>query len=202
MADFIVTGTGRCGTAHCLRVLKLLGVPSSHETFFNADRRTFDESDRKAYAEYPSNDISLFAAPFLRAAGVPAIHLVRDPVACVNSLLHLRLPLSCDHPLCEFIRRSIAPEGECEEELWVDYWEKWNRLCADAATLTVRVESLSNGEVSEESLTSLVGAPGFVQQWRTLGITKNRIHQVNEVLVPDRLLPRLRRAGEAYGYGT
>lgn len=73
-------------------------------------------------------------------------------------------------------------------------------MCARSATLTLRVEVLSSGEVDEDRLASILGVPGFVQKWQELGVTKNRIHAVDTMRVPPSLLERLERAGERYGY--
>jgi len=79
-----------------------------------------------------------------------------------------------------------------------DYWEKWNQMCADAATFTVRVEALSKGAVSDAFLAPIIGQTGFVSAWQKLGKTPNRFHEVTSNLVPPHLIERLRRAGEAY----
>jgi hypothetical protein len=199
MADFVVTGTGRCGTAHCWRVLTRMGVPAAHEQFFSLDRRSFDDSDRVAYDAFPTNDVALMAAPFLRQLAKPSIHIVRDPVETVNSFLHLQLPQS-GHEITDFINHWVNLEGDSMEERWADYWEKWNRMCADEATCTVQIEALSNGTVSDAFFAPIVGVDGFVQTWRQMGKTVNRYHQVTANLVSPRIVERLRRAGEVYGY--
>lgn len=175
-----------------------MGVPAAHEQFFSLDRRSFDDSDRRAYDQWPTNDVALMAAPFLRELGKPAIHLVRDPVETVNSFLHMRIPVG--HEITGFINHWVTLEGETEAERWVDYWEKWNRMCANEATFTVQIEALSKGEVSDAFLAPIVGAPGFVPAWQRVGKTVNRHHEVTANLVPPQLIDRLRRAGEAYGY--
>jgi len=178
-----------------------MGVPATHERFFSLDRRSFDDDDRRAYDGFPTNDVALMAAPFLRQLGKPSIHIVRDPVETVNSFLHLRLPRT-GHEITDFINHWVTLEGETDEERWADYWEKWNRICADEATFTVQVEALSKGEVSDAFLAPIVGASGFVPTWQLMGRTVNRYHQVTENLVPPRVIERLRRAGEAYGYSV
>ena len=200
MADFVVTGTGRCGTAHCWRVLTHMGIPAAHERFFELNRRSFDATDRLAYEQYPTNDVALMAAPFLHELSMPSLHIVRDPVETVNSFLHLQLPMKSSHPITDFINYWVELEGGSNEELWVDYWEKWNCLCAEAATFTVRVEDLSGGAVTDAFLAPIIGASGFATTWQSLGMTPNRVHDVSSTIVPPRLIDRLRRAGEAYGY--
>jgi hypothetical protein len=199
MADFVVTGTGRCGTAHCWRVLTRLGVPAAHEHFFSLGRRSFDDDDRRAYDACPTNDVALMAAPFLRQLGKPSIHIVRDPVATVNSFLHLQLPIA-GHEITDFINHWVTLEGNSDAERWADYWEKWNRMCADEATCTVQIEALSNGTVSDAFFAPIVGTAGFVPTWQQLGRTVNRYHEVATNLVPPQVIERLRRAGEQYGY--
>jgi hypothetical protein len=200
MADFVVTGTGRCGTAHCMITLKLMGVPAAHETFFTLGRRGFDESDRRAYDAFPTNDVALMAAPFLKQIGKPALHLVRDPVDVVNSFLHLQLSPLVPHEITDFINHFVTLEGETAADQWADYWIKWNRMCAEEATFTVQVEALSRGQIPDVFLAPIIGAPGFVQHWRAAGRFKNRVHDVTGNLVPPHVADRLRRAGEAYGY--
>jgi len=202
MADFVVTGTGRCGTAHCMITLKQMGVPAEHEKFFTVSRRAFDESDRVAYDAYPTNDVALMAAPFLKQLGdKPVLHLVRDPVDVVNSFLHLQLSPNVPHEITDFINHFVALEGESAAELWADYWVKWNRMCAESATLTVQVEALSRGEILDEFIAPIVGAEGFVPHWRAAGRYKNRAHEITGNLVPGHVAERLRRAGAEYGYG-
>ncbi len=202
MADFVVTGTGRCGTALCMIVLKQMGVPASHEAFFTLDRRTFTDLDRAAYAAYPTNDVALMAAPFLRQIGTPVLHLVRHPVDVVNSFLHLQLSPAVPHDVTNFINHFVALEGGSAAELWADYWIKWNRLCAAEATVTVQVEALSAGQVSDVFLTPIIGASGFTRQWQAAGRYKNRAHELSGNLVPPHVEARLRQAGKEFGYDS
>jgi hypothetical protein len=202
MADFVVTGTGRCGTAHCWRTLMRMGIPAAHETFFDLDRRAFSDADARAYEAFPTNDVALMAAPFLHQLSTPSIHIIRDPVATVNSFLHLRIDLRLPHPITDFINYWMEIEGETSEERWADYWEKWNRLCADSATFTVQVEALSDGTVSDAFFAPIIGDEGFVRCWQAGGVTPNRVHDVNSLMVSPRTADRLRRAGEAFGYGA
>lgn len=176
-----------------------MGVPAAHETFFGLDRRSFNDDDRRAYEAFPTNDVALTAAPFLRQLAKPALHIVRDPVETVNSFLHLKLPMS-GHEVIDFINHWVTLEGDTMADRWADYWEKWNRMCADEAACTVQVEALSNGTVSDAFLAPIVGVTGFVPVWQRLGRTVNRAHQVTTNLVPPHVVDRLRRSGEVYGY--
>jgi hypothetical protein len=201
MADFVVTGTGRCGTGLCMIVLKQMGVPASHEAFFTLDRRSFDAGDRVAYDRHPTNDVALMAAPFLRQVGKPALHLVRNPLDVVNSFLHLQLSPTAPHEITDFINHFVTLEGDSAPELWADYWIKWNRMCAEEAAVTVQVEALSAGQISDVFLAPIIGVPGFAAQWQAAGRFKNRRHELTGNLVPPHVAERLRQAGEEYGYG-
>lgn len=202
MADFVVTGTGRCGTALCMIVLKQMGVPAEHENFFTLDRRAFDERDRLAYDAHPTNDVALMAAPFLKQLGKPVLHLVRNPVDVVNSFLHMQLSPLVPHEITDFINYWMKLEGDTAADLWADYWIKWNRMCAEDAAATVQIEALSNATVSDAFIAPIIGVPGFVQHWRAAGRYKNRGHDVTGNLVPPHVVERLRRAGEEYGYSA
>lgn len=182
--------------------LKLMGVPAAHEEFFHLTRRSFEDADRRAYDAYPTNDVSLMAAPFLKQLGKPVIHLVRRPVDTVNSFLSAGLVLRESNVVTDYINHFVTLEGDTNEERWADYWVKWNRLCADSASVTVPIEPLSSGEISDAFLAPVIGAEGFVQHWRAAGRFRNRVHDVTRNLVPPHVADRLRRAGEEYGYGS
>ncbi len=200
MANFVVTGTGRCGTAHCMITLRQMGVPATHEEFFTLDRRSFDERDRLAYDACAANDVALMAAPFLKQLGKPVLHLVRNPVDVVNSFLHMQLSPAEPHEITDFVNHFVVLEGASAADLWADYWIKWNRMCAEDAAMTVQVEALSRGEISDAFIQPIIGAAGFVQHWKAAGRFKNRAHDITGNLVPPHVVERLRRAGEEYGY--
>lgn len=202
MADFVVTGTGRCGTGLCMIALKQMGVPAAHEEFFHLERRAFGEDDRRAYLAYPTNDVSLMAAPFLTQIGLPIIHLVRNPVDTVNSFLNAGLVMRESNVVTDYINHFMPLEGETNADLWADYWVKWNRMCAESATFTVQIEQLTSGDISDAFFAPIIGAPGFVQHWRAAGRFKNRRHDVTGDLVPADVAERLRRAGTEYGYAA
>gem|GEM_PF-2942398 len=76
---FVVVGTGRCGTNFVASTLAGAGVPCGHEELFTTD------GPRRAV---PSRgDVSWLAAPYLDGLDVPTFHLVREPLAVINSFL-------------------------------------------------------------------------------------------------------------------
>ena len=112
--EYLVTGTGRCGTVFMARFLTSLGVPCGHEAIFDwrgyrwAEKRLKGEEpvecssasslslvNGKWIAESPWVDASeivaessYLAAPFLDdpiLEDVPIIHVVRNPIRVINS---------------------------------------------------------------------------------------------------------------------
>jgi hypothetical protein len=106
--DYLVTGTGRCGTVNLALVLTSVGIPCSHERFFNGSTfeealallrdhggRNSDCSTRNATLQTDGIDVkacaSYLMAPFLSApffADKTIIHVVRRPVKVVLSFLN------------------------------------------------------------------------------------------------------------------
>lgn len=111
--QYLVTGTGRCGTVFMARLLTSVGVPCGHETIFDwqgqygakqrltgkrklelsiASRRQFnpvtEQSQTVSEWVNPSEIVaesSYMAAPFLEEITCPVIHVVRHPVKVVRS---------------------------------------------------------------------------------------------------------------------
>ena len=109
--NYIVTGTGRCGTVYMARLLTSVGIPCGHETIF--DYRGIKESRKRLLGKkdiklsgvslrecatestgWPPDitsivaDSSYMAAPFLKynlIKNSKIIHVVRNPVNVVNS---------------------------------------------------------------------------------------------------------------------
>lgn len=106
--EFLITGTGRCGTVFVTRLLSSLGVPCGHESVFdcggidraierlmgdkpimtsNCSRDNTSDKDEWFNPEIVA-DSSYMAAPFLGHRilnGTRIVHLVRNPVQVVNS---------------------------------------------------------------------------------------------------------------------
>lgn len=151
--DYLVTGTGRCGTVNLAMTLTSVGVPCSHERFFNGNSleeavallRTHggrnshcsasnaglptDGRDVKACASY-------MAAPFLADpffAGKTIVHVVRHPVKVVLSFLNdigfFSYP-DTDHAHESFIYKhlkGIADIGDPMDRA-AFYYVGWNKM--------------------------------------------------------------------------
>lgn len=108
--NYIITGTGRCGTVYMARLLTSLGILCGHETIFDfcglrgAQRRLSGEDPLRLSFVSSSNydhpikwhpdienivaDASYMAAPFLAdeiLKDAKIIHVVRNPINVINS---------------------------------------------------------------------------------------------------------------------
>lgn len=100
----IVTGTGRCGTLYMANVLTSIGWPCGHEAIFGTEgleralevirgEATAENSEISRSGEILSDgmdlvgDSSYMSAPFLKRFDTVVIHLVRNPIQVVASLV-------------------------------------------------------------------------------------------------------------------
>ena len=88
---YLVTGTGRCGTAYITRMLTKAGIPCDHEQVFSAGGI---REDRHYLGGATS---SWLAVPFLESnpgligPETTLIHLIRHPKDFIESVLRLRI---------------------------------------------------------------------------------------------------------------
>jgi hypothetical protein len=146
--DFVVTGAPRSGTGYVANVLQVLGVDCGHEQYFNPWKVTIAEA-RESFEVW--GDASWMAAPFLMTLpkSVKVIHLVRNPVDCIRSILGTgQLETPNDY-------RSFAAR-HCwgNEDLWptdarrvaaaMSFWARWNEIIEESgrAIYTVQVEQV------------------------------------------------------------
>lgn len=103
---YIVTGTGRCGTCFCAKMLTSVGIPCGHESVYTLDGvvspfRLSDASleDHKTFALLEPwvdpriivADSSYLAAPHIKDCKATIIHVVREPMLVISSFLdHLK----------------------------------------------------------------------------------------------------------------
>lgn len=116
--DYLVTGTGRCGTVGLARLLTSAGLPCGHESFFDSKglevaltRLSGEKRIKLSWVStnemkldgswHPTNEwvdifavtseSSYFAAPYLKheaLEGTKVIHVVRNPIKVVNSFVN------------------------------------------------------------------------------------------------------------------
>lgn len=163
----VIIGTGRSGTGYMSRLItEATGhTTCGHEAWF-----------RELGEREPGLDVdsSWLALPDIEAGtwSGPVVHVVRNPVACVASLLrteffgaHLGTPypafaLANCKPAADAL--AISPVAAA-----VEFWAHWNARCAAAAHLTVRLEDVSDFEGGNDS----IGAATLDLIGLTLGLT-------------------------------
>lgn len=121
--QFVVTGTGRCGTRFMAETLQANGIQVGHEMWMpdgTSDFRYGAAAGRK-YPEWVTQ--------------AKALHIVRHPLRCCESLqafggwtfAERHTPIDLHNPL---------------ELVAMQYWVRWNELCAAYAELTVPIEEI------------------------------------------------------------
>ena len=99
--QYIVVGTGRCGTLYTANLLTSLGIPCGHEAIFTPKGPDYEVlagnkepiSSDVSKAENLSNDkmlmadASYMAAPFLGLFDAQVIHIVRNPKDVIRSFV-------------------------------------------------------------------------------------------------------------------
>lgn len=148
-----VIGTGRSGTGYMSRLLTeaTKGTTScAHEGWWCALGDPAPGLDI---------DASWLALPDIEAgawAG-PVVHVVRDPVKVVESMLRTEFfgaIIDTAYPQFALEHCSAARDAL----LWspvaaaVEFWANWNLRCAAVAQLTVRIEDVANWYGDDESI--------------------------------------------------
>lgn len=148
-----IIGTGRSGTGYMSRLLTECthrGGLCGHEGWWCAlGERTLGLDI----------DASWLALPDIEAGAWdgPVVHVVRDPVAVVKSLLRTEFfGAIVDTAYPQFALEHCTPAREAL--LWspvaaaVEFWANWNLRCAAVAQLTVRIEDVANWYGEDESI--------------------------------------------------
>lgn len=134
MIGFCVTGAPRSTTLWSAKAFTMAGLPCHHEYACSAWTDTYGDNGVWASAP-PCGESAAQAAPFtplMRDAGVRVIHLIREPLACVASMIGWGL-LDDDEtiPFHHFITAHVG-------NIWAEYdrlpdrglafWTRWNNL--------------------------------------------------------------------------
>lgn len=166
---YIVTGTGRCGTLFMANLLTSMGVPCSHEAIFTP--HGIDKARRVIRKEEPAvssrisrgenlsdyemdivADSSYMAAPFLKEFEAKVIHVVRNPLRVVASMMgdsfkNFLNPYPTD--LKEFPDHLMYEEfmyGHLNElknkmtqaERCCLFYVRWNKMIEDSGRVSIR----------------------------------------------------------------
>lgn len=148
----VIIGTGRSGTGYMSRLITgwTGHTTCGHEAWFRA-----------VGAPEPGFDIdaSWLALPHLEDGtwDGPAVHVVRDPVATVRSLLRTEFfGLIADTPYPAFAMANCKAAADAlaisPVAAAVEFWAHWNARCAAVAQLTIRLEDISDFDGGELSI--------------------------------------------------
>jgi hypothetical protein len=165
--DYVVTGTGRCGTLFLANFLTSAGIPCTHEAIFTLRGLDFAFSVLRGEDKAISSNISkgdnlseyemeiraessYMSAPFLAGLNTKVIHIVRNPIKVIASFLGPEFayfsnafPSSQneDHIRYENFIYDNLPELR-EEMPQLDraclYWTGWNEMIEASGTVSYR----------------------------------------------------------------
>jgi hypothetical protein len=184
----LVTGTGRCGTVFVANLLTSMGRPCGHEAVFGpqglerAERiiRGGDEPNNSEISRSGTilsegmvlvGDSSYMSAPFLKRFDTTVIHLVRNPMGVVGSLVgevfrNFSNPFPThfddapDHFLYErFMYEHLPDLGEEMPQLdrACLFYIRWNEMIESSG----RVDLFHRVEDNTDRIRKLVGSPGW-----------------------------------------
>lgn len=158
--SILVTGCPRSGLGHVAGLLERLGVPCGRSELFNSPALEFGAPKwpRKRTAE-----ASWEAAPYAEAlpAGTVVVHVVRHPLATLDSLWRARLFRSRSDARAFVERHATALTHGLPVDQTARLWIEWNELAESARDaggvryVRVRIEALDEsalrwiGELSE-----------------------------------------------------
>lgn len=166
---YIVTGTGRCGTLFMANLLTSMGFPCTHEAIFTP--YGIDKAKRVIKKEEPAlssrisrgenlsdyeidivADSSYMAAPFLREFDAKVIHVVRNPIKVVASMIgdsfkNFLNPYPTDieefpaHLIYEEFMYSHLDElrgSMTQLERCCLFYVRWNQMIEDSGKVSIR----------------------------------------------------------------
>lgn len=149
--QYLVVGTGRCGTVSTSRLLTKAGIPCGHESIFNSEggnkaverikTNTFVQSytsgrDGATLPDKIIADASYMAVPFLDLPilnKVKIIHLVRHPLEVISSFVYGVNHFQGNHIVKEwddFIERHLPSINEYSTpvEKAAHFYVAWNNM--------------------------------------------------------------------------
>ena len=142
----LITGTGRCGTGYVARVLARAAIPSTHEGVYNPN---WDEWTIQRV------ESSWLAAPLLPLDVAHVVHLVRNPLDVVNSLVGIGFFSNPAHGAYAEHARAHVDLPEDEVEAAMRFYVDWNHMIEPHADQFIRVE-----DITPEDLAKIAYAAG------------------------------------------
>lgn len=192
----IITGTPRTGTTYVYQLLRNLGIGAGHETVY-----TTVEPQPWALRRA---EVSWMAVPHLDRFHGTVVHLVRDPLAVLNSFLGIGFFHQLDAHMAwtEYIRRQgieldeTDPVGSAQRFI-ID----WNRKIEPYADWRLRVEDLDVMELRRLLLAVNAYPPEQTLRWALEGVSKSTNSRTRADLSWEACTPEFRQFAKGYGYG-
>jgi len=140
--DYLIVGSGRCGTKYCQQLLCSLGIGCSHEAVFhinvtNAEIYPLVGEEYWHWKEGYVAESSFMAAPFLSnpiLTNTKIIHLIRDPIKVIQSFVGLNffsgkkgIHLPYENFIYNFLPELRHVENDpISKSIW--YYKLWNDM--------------------------------------------------------------------------
>ena len=146
---FTIIGTGRSGTKYMAELMRANGLNCGHESYYSPIRMESGDQD-----ESLDGDSSWLAVPYLEqdVPRSPTIHVTRNPVAVVKSLLEIRFfhPETEEAPFRQFLwKYSNIFQHEDPVVRAVEFWVEWNTRCKYLSDVTMPIEQLDYHVLSD-----------------------------------------------------
>ncbi len=137
--NYIISGTPRSGTGFMAKLFTSAGIPIGHEMFFGMP----------GHGYFPKNaqgDSSWMAVPFIHNFDATVIHIVRNPIDNISSLLH-RDTFSDDrmkNSIYTFFKRIRLPDLLRWDGMdrYLAFYLAWNKQIDQVENVRVKLEDV------------------------------------------------------------
>jgi hypothetical protein len=126
--QFVVVGTGRCGTGFVSKCLSSVGIPCGHEEVF----QPHDNIEQRLSSSKLRAESSWLAAPHLTnrlLRDTKIIHVVREPLKTISSLVSALFPVQ-SHPYTDYAVLHVPELRELRSpvEKAACFYVRWNLM--------------------------------------------------------------------------
>lgn len=209
---FIVVGSGRSGTGWAAELLSRLHIPTGHEVVFNP-QKIFEAGGIPDW-EYNRGESSWLVAPFLGDLAMPGVHLVRNPLEVVRSMMGIGFfdRTNPGHKVYEdFAMAGVGEDWDApplDEAEHLDrvcaFIVRWNEMIESHGLARFRIEDLTDDIETVRDMTNALGCgkPDRNKVEKALKDTGNKTNSRprNEKITWQDVTPTLRELAERYGY--
>ena len=199
--DWLITGTGRCGTGYVAMVLQSAGVNCGHEAVFNHAGL----EHAKSHIDQFEADASWLAAPYLEEPifkHVKIVHLIRHPKRVIDSLVRMAFWTHDNYAGYRLFARNHCPEvdeWERPEDKAAAFYFAWRFKITSHADITHHIEDDVRGLLDKMGV-DYAGKPLFSdKKYNTRGISPTDVHTSD--LAPE-LADKMRAITEQYHYAA